>query len=241
VEEIEIRHRLDLVVRLLDATTGKSVNERDVNFFEGDKRIPIVIKSDGMIIILNTDRVNTVLSVKVRGYETASIIVEYGESKQTFQERDLYLIPEGNGYQRDSFLTICGEMEGIELIDAISVDVKDRTILSFDTRKNILQYLGSELMEKDYGIFHKEEMTFESFRIRRRVNETAVLIEKPLSEPYSIKDAIVRIVKGMVYPGGRYLLRVRNDGTKVVYIVRYIKDGTTYFKEIDFHKCEGRL
>ena len=73
MEASTIHHRLDLVLQLVDTTTGISVEEQDVRFFiEGRQCWPIP-RGGGNFVFINTGRSDSTLTLKVFGYEDAMI------------------------------------------------------------------------------------------------------------------------------------------------------------------------
>ena len=57
-----IRFRLDLLVRLIDTTTGGSVEERNVRFFRDGKVVRPATRGGGNYVFLNCGRMDTIPS-----------------------------------------------------------------------------------------------------------------------------------------------------------------------------------
>ena len=241
MEKVEVTHRLDLVVRLIDTTTGREISERNVCFKEEERLAPFLYKGDGTYILMNSIRASTTYTIQVFGYEDAMISVEYGESTNKYLMKEVPMIPKEIAYSYASVITMRGHLDGITEIDAIRLSLFDRTMKEYDNKRNVINYYGGmEMTEREYALLHKETMSYEIFRIKKVINKTSVLIRRPLEMPYAVKDPIMRIVKGKVMPNHEYILRVRDDGQKCVYLVRYKVNGNTYFKRVDFRNEEER-
>lgn len=241
MEKVLVRHRLDLIVILIDTTTGRNVSERKVCFKENGRIVPFLYKGGGVYILVDSGHTNTEYAIQVAGYEDTRISVEYGESEKKVQTREVSLIPKETADPSSRVMTMKGHLDGLEQIEAIRLSMFDRTMKDFDRKRNIINfYGGTKMTEKEYGIYHKETMSFEVVQVRKAIDETSVLIKEPLSMPYAVKDPIVRIVKGRVLPDQDYFLRVRDDGQNCEYLIRYQVNGNTYFKRVDFRNEEER-
>lgn len=241
MEAFEVKHRLDLVIRLMDTTTGNAITGKSVQFQKHGERIHFVNKGNGTYILMNSDRSDAQYEIFVDGYEPGTVSVAYGESRKPYQTEDIYLIPTMGKYSLSDVLTMEGTLDGIESLEAIDITSSDRMISSFDKKKQLISYYGgTDLIEKEYALFHWETSDFEVFQVRKVVDKASAVIKKPLEMPYTVKDSIVRIVKGKVLPDNRYLLRIRDDGQKVKYLVRYVVNGMVHFKQVDFRNEEER-
>lgn len=241
METVEVRHQLDLIVRLLDTTTGRNISERNVCFVCDDALIPFVYKGGGVYILIDSGKRDATYTIRVFGYEEETISVEYGESEKKIQSREVSLIPKVTAYSYAEVLTMSGHLEGLEELSAIRLSMFDRTMKDFDSKRCVINYYGgTEMTEKEYALLHRETMKFEAFQVKKVINGTSVSIRKPLGMPYAVKDPIVRIVKGKVMPNHDYILRVRDDGQRCVYLIRYKVNGDTYFKRVDFSNEEER-
>lgn len=241
MEAFEVKHRLDLVIRLVDTTTGKHISGQSVRFRKNDKDVYFVNKGSGTYILMNSDRSDAQYEVFAEGYEPGTVSVAYGESRKQYQTAEVNLIPTVGKYSFTELLTMEGALDGIEDLEAIDITRSDRKMLSFDKKKRIITYYGgTDLLESEYALFHPETCDFEVFQVRKVIDKASAVIKKPLEMPYTVKDSIVRIVKGKVLPNNRYLLRVQNDGQEVKYLVRYVVNGIVHFKQVDFRNEEER-
>ena len=54
--DAEIHYKLDLIVRLVDTTTGKAIGQRQVTFQNEEQVIPFLRRDEGLYILLNRGR-----------------------------------------------------------------------------------------------------------------------------------------------------------------------------------------
>lgn len=89
-----------------------------------------------------------------------------------------------------------------------------------------------------YGLLHSEKTSYETFEIMEQIESNKVILRAPLSEEFAANDPICRRIFGQVDETGRYLLRIRDDGKKQVYLVRYVVDGEVRYQSVDFHEAK---
>ena len=99
--------------------------------------------------------------------------------------------------------------------------------------------LGME--ETAYGLIHADKMTFEAFDVEKVVSPVSLKLRETLQEEFRENAPIMRIVHGRTDAQGNYLLRVRDDGTNLKYLVRYVVSGKPQFQVVDFHQPETQL
>ena len=64
-------------------------------------------------------------------------------------------------------------------------------------------------------------------------------MKDPLQEEFAVNAPICRRLFGRVSGDGSFLLRVRDDGKRQTYLVKYVVNGETRYKSVDFHNLEG--
>lgn len=236
-----ITHRLDLVVSLIDTTTGLAVSERNVAFLSDGKAVPFIFKGFGTYILMNSDRKDTIYEIEVAGFEKETISVEYGESLKKAPTIYVNLVPKLTSYTYSSLITLEGSLKGIESIDAVELKRNDRLFQSFQPRNNVMNFFGGgELTEQTYGLINERECYFQTINIRKKLEKLSVMLREPLEGTISVGSPIKRIVKGKILSDDRYLLRVRDDGQETVYLVRYSIEGNEKFKMINFKNDQER-
>lgn len=242
MEAYIVRHNLDVVLQLRDATTGKSILERNVVFKENGKILYFPYKGGGVYVITDTPRTNTQYVIEVYGYETKTVSVEYGESKKSYQILEVSLIPKEANHPNADYITIRGRMDGIEHLEAVSLNAKSCFLQEYNPKKQQLIYYGNmELNEQEYALLSRERQEYQRFQIKKEITKTGVLIRQPLSQPCAVNDPIVRIVRGQVGEAGEYLLRVRKESETDTYLIRYVAHGQTYYQTVNSQEAEREL
>ena len=69
MEAFVIKARLDLLVSLVDTTTGATVNERNVSFLRDGQPVRPEYRGNGTYVFINTGREDFLMQIKVYGYE----------------------------------------------------------------------------------------------------------------------------------------------------------------------------
>ena len=64
-----IEYKLDLIVRLVDTTTGELISERQVLFLEEGNVLLLLERGTGTYILLNHGTKDTKIELRVTGYE----------------------------------------------------------------------------------------------------------------------------------------------------------------------------
>lgn len=240
--EGNIRFKLDLVLHLLDTTTGLPIT-RQIPYLEVNGR-PLTMqrRGDGTYILLNRERLDMDIALSLEGYYPMTILVRYEELDERYPEIEVPLIPIRRSYGFNDICTLEGNMKGITDIAAISIHRTDAMLGAYDAKKNILRLFETRRLDEDqYAIFHKGKMEFEEFRIVKQSDRGMLLhLKEPLLQECEPEESIVRIVRGMTDTKGRYLLCVRNDGNGTKYLIRYTVRGKTKFQLVEFGDQEER-
>lgn len=240
--EGNVSYKLDLIVHLLDTTTGLMISQREVIFSNGNHIVVMQERGDGTYILLNYGRVDMLLTIKVKGYLETVISVRYDELSPQYPTIEAQLIPVIKPYGYHDICSLEGIMPGISDIAAISLTETDAMLGAYNPKKSTIRLFSTRrLDENDYAVFHKESMEFEEFRIVKKAENGLLLhIKEPLLMECKPEEGITRIVRGMTDINGRYLLRVRMDGKGTDYLVRYTVNGKTGYKRIAFGEQKER-
>ncbi len=240
MEASVIRYSLDLLIRLVDTTTGSSIESRDVLFYENGERLLPMPKGGGAFIFTNVGREDRTLIIRVYGYEDCELPIRYDELDQVMPTKEAFLVPTGEVRTGESVLRLTGTLKGITAIEAVCISRTGWCISEFDERKRIMKLFRSQNRFSTeniyYGLINTEKGSFESFEIVKQISEDSVKISKPLEEEFSVNSPISRIVFGQTYPDGRYVLAVRDDATDLTYLVRYRVKDVVKFQTVDFHQ-----
>ena len=81
--DAEIHYKLDLIVRLVDTTTGKAIGQRQVTFQNEEQVIPFLRRDEGLYILLNRGRNDIELAIRVTGYLSAKVQICYADFLKT--------------------------------------------------------------------------------------------------------------------------------------------------------------
>lgn len=233
--EASISYSVDLIIRLIDTTTGYPVTERQVIFTEDGIPVAFLGKEDGVYVGMNMGKTDRELRVKVKGYLETDFSVIYADMLGRYPEVLVYLIPEIPSYGFTNILELKGNLPGIESIDAVSVTDSYGEAQAYQPQKQQMKLLNSKkLTERAYALLHEEPESFEEFHIYPAKNKQILKLKDPLLTECKPEEIITRIIRGKTWESGNYTLRVRGDGRGTDYLVRYVVNGQTEFKRIVF-------
>jgi len=241
VAEVEIAYKLDLILRLVDTTTGRAIPEKQTAFLENGCIVPFLERDTGVYILLNRGRADTRFQVEVKGFMPREVSVCYSRLSEQFPEMEVPMIPQVRAHGFVDLLTLEGCLPGLEQLSAISLSAPVASVAGYVEKKQILRLFSAKGMEEQcYALLHREQMEYEEFCIEKRVDKFALRLREPLQAPCKPEEWVARIVQGMVDAAGRYMLRVREDGKGTEYLVRSVVQGKTSFRKIRFAKPEER-
>ena len=242
MDNAAIYHRLDLVLRLVDTTTGMAVEERNVRFASDRQSLKPISRGSGSYVFLNTGREDFSITVQVYGFDPCTVQIRYEELDSRLPMKEAFLIPSENAAWGEKVITFSGHLSGLEELEAVSFKTAHCCIHEFDERKRIMKVFqkGSRAAMEDvfYGLIHMDTKSYERFEVVREVSDGSFELKSPLQEPFSVNSPIARIVFGRVGQDGEYVLRVRDDSDKLPYLVRYVVNGEARFQVVDFHQLE---
>ena len=237
-----VRKKLDLVIRLLDTTTG-ATPDGSVRFYKDGKIIPGMDKGDGTFAFVNLGREDFPMHIEVDGYEPSELNVHYEEDESAIPMYDVFLMPSENVSRGGYVLSFSGKLPKITSIEAVSLVKPVCTISDYDKKERIITlFLPNRRIVMEgvhYGLVHESEATYEKFEVESTMSPVTVRIKNPLEQEYLLNSPISRIVFGKVDKKGNFALRVRDDGSDLRYLVRYEANGNVGFQEVDFHHLEG--
>jgi hypothetical protein len=241
VEEGVIRCRLDLLLTIEDATTGKSIMDRGIRFRIGDDFVNAHSRGEGNYIFLNIGRENRLMRIDVPGYEPQKLEVNYEMLDPVMPALDVFLIPSENTGAGEPVLSLKGKLSGLETVEAVHPGRGVSVIREYDPKKRIMTLLQGgrrvgSLTNNRYGIYNAELKEFEKLDIAEVISEKKIRLKTTLEREYPANSPICRIICGQVdREDGSYILRVRDDGSDLKYLVRYTAGGKTGYRFIDFH------
>ncbi len=237
-----IHHRLDLAIRLINAVTGKVIEERNVRFLTQTPGIKAVPRGGGLYLFLNVDSEYVDLDIDVYGYDMRKVNIRLDNKQQgQMRIREVYLLPLENPI-RDNVLTLRGNLEGIEEIEAVSLIDVNCCTKEFDARKRIITVLNQRNIRFHhihYGLINRQRTAYEHFELEKEISLQEIKCKNRLEEEVGINQPIVRVIFGQVNEQGDYVLKVPKDDN-AQYLVRFVADGKKIFQKVDFNE-EGNF
>ena len=233
-----IQARLDLLIRLQDTTTGLLVEERNVKFIKNGEEFRPTARGFGNYILINYGRENGLMHVEVYGYEPFETYVDYEQMDERLPTVDVFLIPSENERTGPKMLSLSGTLKGLSSLECIHPGKPLAGIREFNPKRRIMTIYAPNrrmnMVHSYYGLFHPDADTYEPFEIQEQIENSKIRLRSVLQEEFTANDPICRRIFGQVYEDGRYLMRVRDDGKRQVYLIRYVVDGETRYKRVDF-------
>ena len=229
MEKTIIRYRLDLLIRLVDTTTGAEVEERHVRFYKDGRPMEPVPRGSGSYAFLNCGREDCELQVEAYGYEICRVPIWYETLDSQLPVKEVFLIPSENTGKGAPVITFQGVLPGLEELQAVSIGTAWCNISAFDERKCIMTLFKthrSPMNDVFYGLIHMDRQDFEPFVVEKELSDQTVKIRSPLQEPFSVNAPIARLIFGSVTQEGEYCLRVRDDSAHLKLLVRYVAQGS---------------
>jgi hypothetical protein len=235
-----IRHSLDLVIRLIDTTTGRALAGGQIELFRDGGRLHFERREENLLLI-DSGREDFDLLVKVAGFEERSTRVAYGALDEKLPALELHLIPGGRAGSGGAVLTLAGEYPGIGSIDAVRAGDAPALLREFDERRRLMKLFNPHHLEMNsvfYGIVDPDGGSFEAIEIEKRLSESEYKLTRKLAKEFKNNAPVTRMVFGSVSEAGHYLLRVRDDSREAKWLVRCTADGKEAFYPIDFKQPE---
>ena len=227
-----INHKLDLVVRLFDASTGRPVDEKNCSFKRNDVPFRLTEKGGGVFFLINAGRENFELSLDIYGFEAKRILIDYGELDERLPEKLVWLLPK-------NALSLEGTLKGITSLCAVRLVTPGCFVNSYDARKNVVTLFNPHklvMAYHEYGILDSERKFFEPIFLKNEDGIETVTPAAPLKRTPGCNDPIEKIIQGDVSEDGRYVLRVRDDADRIELLVRFVAEGREYFQILEMHE-----
>lgn len=231
--DADIHYKLDLIVHLVDTTTGKAIEQRQVTFQSEEQVVPFLRRDDGLYILLNRGRKDMDLKIQVVGFLPAEVRICYTQLQEQFPKVEVAMIPEISPSGFIDMVTMEGQYTGMESIVAVPLKNPYGVVARYLEKKQILRLYGTKpLKEMAYAVIHEQQQEFEEFQIKKRIDKLNVKLAEPLKTACRPEEMVVRIVRGRVDASGNYLLRLQEDAGGIEYMIRYVVAGKVVFKRI---------
>jgi hypothetical protein len=238
-----IRARLDLLVNVKDAITGRSVDERNIRFEKDGNRLVPESRGEGTYVFINIGRDNGLMQVDVYGYMPKIIELDYEKMDERMPSADVFLIPSESRNRVETLLTLKGKLKGIQSVEAIHPGRAVTSIRELDAKKRIMTVFAPNrrmnLTEERYGLYNAEKESFEDIEIAEELSDKKVRLRNNPEGEFPANSFLCRIVYGQVDKGGVYTLKVYNDGSNLKYLVKYVVDGEARHCFVDFADPEN--
>ncbi len=243
MEASVFRSRLDLLIRIIDTTTGAYVEERNIVFKRDGIPVRPEPRNPGTYIFINTGREDFLMQIEVFGYEVYKKEVRYEELDERLPECDVFLMPSESMSKGEQVLSYSGTLPFLKTIEAVCLGRPVCFANSFSAKTNALSvFIGSggrvSLEDRYYGLLHSDKKSYEKIEVEKAYTSQSVKLKEPIKEEQVSNLAVMRVIFGSVDENGNYLLRVRDSGTGVRYMVRFELEDEVIFSEIEFNKEE---
>ncbi len=238
-----ISSRLDLLVRLIDTTTGAAVEETNVLFLRDGTKIKPEPRGAGTYIFINTGREDFLMHIEVFGYEGYDTKVSYGELNERIPVCNVFLIPSEKTRKGERVLSLSGNIPFLEALEAVNLNRVVCQANKYDPKTKILSVFGQlggrvYLYDTYYGLLEGSGESYERIEVVGNETPESVLLRNPLEKELNSNSPLMRVVFGYVKENGDYLLRARDDGEEIKYLVRATIKGETKFTTVDFRETE---
>ncbi len=228
-----IRCRLDLLIRLIDTTTGQAVTGGNAVFRRDGKILAAVPKEGGNYIFIDMGRENFLMQLSVFGYDDKMITVDYENLDTRMPSIDVFLIPSEDTRE---VLTLSGKRTGLQSIEAVQLGRPVCSISEFDAKQNrVSLFLPNRQMNMEgahFGLLHGEE-SYEHFVVSEQPTQNQIKLAQPLQEEFAVNSPVSRVIFGETDAKGNYVLRVRKTAENLRYLLRYQIRDQVKFKVID--------
>jgi hypothetical protein len=229
-----IQYTLDLVLRLVDTTSGSLVAAQNLAAESGGKPLSFTHTEDGQLLFVNIGREDFSLTVRAKGYEEKIIDVRFGDLDKNPPALEIQMIPDESYRRNFQLKTISGTLRGITEVDAVKLGTHSCFAVEQDTRKRLLTISNPYKLSLEnvyYAALATDETSFEPFTVKKQNSDTVLKLEKALQKPFD-HAPVVRRVFGRLR-GDDYLLRVRDDYSDARWLLRTVSPAGERFEALD--------
>ncbi len=244
-----IRACLALAVRLIDTTTGRSLEERDVRLSRDGTLLTPMNKGSGIWVLTGEDRKDFVLHVYARGFDEEDVPISYETLNPKLPMLDVFLMPSEKNRTAGSVLQINGTLSKLTSIEAIAIErplcgfhevVERRGVISMSL---LPKTAGSKVVLENmrYALASEDGTRYEVFEVKETQTPTQVVLRERLKDEHKTNDKVCRIIYGRAGPKGAFVLKVRDDASHLPYLLRFEAGKHEYFRPIDFRLESGEI
>lgn len=236
---LSVVHRLDLVLRLIDTTSGRNVSSAGACVAVDGVPVPFGRKEGGMLIFQNLGKRHFHLRTAPLGWEPMETEVDLDALPKGLPLLELHLIPQRNQAGAAEFLCLEGRLPGIESLSAVRAGENACLIREFDARRRTMKIFNPhhlDLNRVHYGLTDPDRGVWEPFRVTGMPDEQTLKTDRVLEMAFKNYFPVSPAVQGRADASGEYCLRLRDDGAEARWIVRWSVGGEARFRTVDFRK-----
>ena len=236
-QPIIIRHRAGLVIRLIDAATGREIVQAGTRFARDGAPVLPMQRTDGKLVFTDFPEQPCMLTVQASRFLPRTVPVTAAQLAERPPVVEIHLVPDEAYAARWPCGTIEGVQPGIEQIDAARLSDAPCLAQSYDERRKILSLFNPHHLMLDrtyYALVDPDECRYEPIEILERCSEQKFRLAGPLEHPPGSNFPVTRRIQGAVLEAGRYVLRVPEDASDRRWLVRWRCGGRDHFQTVDF-------
>ena len=246
---VVIRARLSLAIRLIDTTTGRVIEETDIRFNEGSQILKPIYKGEGIWVFTGDSRKDFSMHIAARGVDEADLNIQYETLDPKLPMCDVFLMPSEKNRKAGSVISIHGHLSKLESIEAVAVERPICRYRETSEKRGVVSMslmpmtIGGRVVTENmrYALLSDDGSRYEVFEITDQVNQTQVVLKDPLKGEHKINERVCRIIYGRAGPNDEFMLKVRDDGSSLPYLIHFTAGGNEYFRPIDFHLESGEI
>ena len=246
---VVIRARLSLAIRLIDTTTGRVIEETDIRFNEGSQILKPINKGEGIWVFTGESRKDFSMHIAARDYDEADIDIRFETLNPKLPMCDVFLMPSEKNRKAGSVISIHGHLSKLESIEAVAIDRPICRYRETSEKRGVIcmslmpMTIGGRVVTENmrYALLSEDGSRYEVFEIIDQVNQTQVVLKDMLKGEHKINERVCRIIYGRAGPNDEVMLKVRDDGSNLPYLIHFTAGGNEYFRPIDFHYESGEI
>lgn len=229
-----ISHHLDLVLRLIDTTSGRNLSSAGAAVFVDGAPVPFGRKEGGLLVFQNLGKRRFSLRLAPLGWEALETEVDLDALPKGLPLLELHLLPQAG---TEGFLCLEGCLPGVESLAAVRAGENACLIREFDARRRTMKIFNPHHLDLDrvyYGLTDPDRGVWEPFRVTGMTDEATLRTDRVLETAFKNYFPVSPAVQGRTDGGGHYCLRLRDDGAEARWIVRWSVGGEAHFRTVDF-------
>ncbi|NLV85912.1 MAG: hypothetical protein GX025_01640 [Clostridiales bacterium] len=234
-----ITHRLELVLRLTDTTTGRPVAATDVSLFKDNAILHPMEKERGTLIFSGLGKESFILELRSRLYEPIKIPIVFPLPDPKLPLLEIHLIPSKDSISPVPCLSLEGLLPEISELNAIRLNDSSCLMREFDPRKKLALIFNPhklELSRTHYALLDPEALRYERFSIVKKIDNNSIKLDRNLETEIKSNLPICPVVFGHTEKDGSYHLRVRDDSTNADWLISYKIGDEAFFEKLDLRQ-----